>query len=99
MVKVLDAGEYAWKAVMIHTVLLERGFVFWADAGDRFRSVSALTMTLDHVKRKGFVSRYAGGMVKDSTHVQQLEYFGANRREILRLATCDASSVGFTLRR
>ncbi|KAG0600979.1 hypothetical protein M758_11G075400 [Ceratodon purpureus] len=95
----LGKGEYAWKAVMVHTVLLERGFVFWADAGDRFRTVSALTTTLTHLKRKGFVSRYSGGFVKDSTHVKQLEYFGANRREITNMPNCDASSVGFTLRR
>jgi hypothetical protein len=31
-------GEYAWKAVMIHTVLRERGLVLWADAGNRFLS-------------------------------------------------------------
>lgn len=84
---------------MIHTVLLERGFVFWADADDRFRSVSALTMTLSHLKRKGFASRYSGEHVKDSTHVKQLEYFWANRRDITDRSGCDASNVGFTLRR
>ncbi len=31
-------GEYAWKAVMIHRVLVERGFAHWQDAGCRFKT-------------------------------------------------------------
>ncbi|XP_024403622.1 uncharacterized protein [Physcomitrium patens] len=93
------SGEYAWKAIIMHTVLLERGFVYWANAGDRFRSANGLTSTLRHLERKGFTSRMSGGRVKDTTHVRQLEYFGANRRPITVMPNCDTSGIGFTLDR
>lgn len=83
----------------MHTVLLERGFVYWANAGDRFRSANGLTSTLRHLERKGFTSRMSGGRVKDTTHVRQLEYFGANRRPITVMPNCDTSGIGFTLDR
>lgn len=94
-----NAGEYAWKAIMVHTVLLERGFVYWADAGARFRTASALTDTLDYVKRNGFASRNSSGKVKDWCHVKQLEYLDANKPRLLKQPNCDASGIGFTLRR
>lgn len=90
-------GEYAWKAVMIHTVLLERGFVYWADAGDRFRTVDGLTHTFRNLKLKGFASRRSSGQVKQWCHPRQLEYFRANVARIRQLPNCDASGIGFTL--
>ncbi|KAG0569078.1 hypothetical protein KC19_6G064000 [Ceratodon purpureus] len=90
-------GEYAWKAVMIHTVLVERGFVYWADAGDRFKSVAGLTETLRNVKQNGFASRHSSGQVRTWTHPMQLEYFGANNDGVKKQLNCDASGIGFTL--
>lgn len=84
---------------MIHTVLVERGFVYWADAGDRFNSVAGLTQTLRSVKLKGFASRHSSGKVKAWTHPMQLEYFGANNDNVKRQLNCDASGIGFTLSR
>jgi hypothetical protein len=48
---------------MIHTVLLERGFVYWADAGERFETVDGLTHTFRNLKSKGFASRLTSGQV------------------------------------
>lgn len=84
---------------MIHTVLVERGFVYWADAGDRFKSVAGLTETLRNVKQKGFASRHSSGHVRDWTHPMQLDYFGANNHGIKKQPNCDASGIGFTLQR
>jgi len=82
---------------MIHTVLLERGFVYWADAGDRFKTVDGLTHTFRNLKLKGFASRRSSGQVKQWCHPRQLEYFRANVERIRQLPNCDASGIGFTL--
>lgn len=94
-----NAGEYAWKAVMIHTVLVDRGLIYWADAGARFKTSASLTSVLDHVRLKGFACRASSGTVKVWSHVRQLQFLRATKASITSMPNCDASGIGFSLKR
>jgi hypothetical protein len=91
-------GEYAWKAVMVHTVLRERGIVLWGDAGDRFHDAESLIGTLKILNSTGFVSRNSHGNVFTRTHILSLKYFRADVPEIWDRTNCEAAMVGFTLK-
>lgn len=95
---VLGAGEYAWKVVMIHTVLVERGLVLWTDAGDRFRTKASLTGTLDYIAEHGFATRRSDGGIGEWTHKEQLLYLRASHLD-MHSSNCDASAVGFSLKK
>ncbi|KAH9538094.1 hypothetical protein CY35_16G087200 [Sphagnum magellanicum] len=90
-------GEYAWKAVFIHTILVERGFVLWLDAGGRIVKPSALLNTLNWIKRYGFACRNSEGKVRHWTHLAQLKYFRADFDYLRQQRNCDGSRLGFTL--
>lgn len=92
-------GEYAWKAVMMHTVLRERGIVIWGDAGDRFHDSESLIETLKVLNSTGFVSRNSHGCVYTRTHPLALKYFRANIPAIWDMENCEAAMVGFTLKK
>lgn len=92
-------GEYAWKAVMVHTVLRERGIVIWGDAGDRFHDTESLIGTLRVLNATGFVSRNSHGFVYTRTHPLTLKYFRANIPAIWDMENCEAAMVGFTLKK
>ncbi|CAM6127302.1 unnamed protein product [Calypogeia fissa] len=92
-------GEYAWKAVMVHTVLRERGIVIWGDAGDRFHDSESLIDTLRVLNSTGFVSRTSHGFVYTRTHPLVLKYFRANIPSIWDMENCEAALVGFTLKK
>ena len=93
-----DTGEYAWKAVMIHKVLVERGFAHWQDAGCRFKTTASLTETLDYTAEHGFASRGSGGAIWDWTFPAQIQFLRAASIDT-STGNCDASSIGFTLER
>lgn len=90
-------GEYAWKAIMAHIVLRERGFVLWLDAGCRILTPVSLLESLDLVKGKGFGAHKSEGVIEQWTHAGQLKFFQADYRYIKRQRNCDASRMGFTL--
>ena len=92
------AGEYAWKAIMIHRVLVERGFVLWQDAGCRYTTAQSLVQSLDHISQHGFASRATSGSIKDWTFPAQLQFLRASTVDLSQ-SNCDGSSIGFTLKR
>ena len=94
----MGAGEYAWKAIMIHRVLVERGFVLWQDAGCRYTTTQSLIQSLDHISRHGFASRASSGSIKDWTFPAQLQFLRASTVDLSQ-SNCDGSSIGFTLKR
>jgi len=91
-------GEYAWKVVMIHTVLLERGLVLWTDAGDRFKTAEALTKTLNNIADNGFASRRSGGIISLWTHRGTIQYLRAMQLDLSK-TNCDGSAVGLSFKR
>ncbi len=91
-----NAGEYAWKAIFVHTVLLERGFVLWLDGGGRIVTPRALLNTLNWTKKNGFACCGSGDTVKDWTHPGELKYFQADFHYLREQENCDASRAGFT---
>ncbi|BFI36801.1 hypothetical protein MARPO_0166s0002 [Marchantia polymorpha] len=92
-------GEYAWKAIMVHTILRERGIAVWADAGDRFKDTDSLVETLKVLKATGFVSRKSHGTVWTRTHPLHLKFLRANLPGIWDQENCEAAIVGFTLKK
>ncbi|KAH9558679.1 hypothetical protein CY35_06G020000 [Sphagnum magellanicum] len=90
-------GEYAWKAIFVHTVLLERGFVLWLDGGGRIVTPTALLNTLNWTKKNGFACCGSGDTVKDWTHPGELKYFQADFQYLREQENCDASRAGFTV--
>jgi hypothetical protein len=92
-----NAGEYAWKAIFVHTVLLERGFVLWLDGGGRIVTPTALLNTLNWTKKNGFACCGSGDTVKDWTHPGELKYFQADFHYLREQENCDASRAGFTV--
>ena len=83
---------------MIHTVLVERGFAHWQDAGCRFKTTASLIETLDYTAKHGFASRGSSGHIWDWTFPAQLQFLRAARVDTSK-KNCDASSIGFTLER
>ncbi|KAL2612053.1 hypothetical protein R1flu_023745 [Riccia fluitans] len=91
-------GEYAWKVLIIHQVLLERGFVIWSDAGNRF-TLHGLVETLSNTFAHGFSSRTTIGVLPNWVHPGMLKYFRYNFHHNPPVPNCDGSSVGVTLDR
>jgi Protein of unknown function (DUF1647) len=62
-----DRGQYAWKPILIHEVLLEfGGLVLWLDAGDLV--LSPLARVWSFVARNALVSPRSSGTLRDWTH-------------------------------
>jgi hypothetical protein len=73
----INAGEYAWKPAIIHTVLHEctnsNEAIFWIDAG------CVLTNTLDNIRKELQTSKIytpvSQGTIKTWTHPKTLQHF------------------------
>ena len=84
---------------MAHTVLRERGLILWIDAGGRIVKPLALLQSLDYVKETGFGGQKSEGQVKRWTYPDQLKFFRADYRYLKKQRNCDASRIGFSLKR
>jgi hypothetical protein len=71
--------------------------VLWLDAGGRIVKPSALSNTLNWIKRYGFACRNSEGKVRHWTHLAQLKYFRADFDYLRQQRNCDGSRLGFTL--
>ncbi|KAL3698409.1 hypothetical protein R1sor_012485 [Riccia sorocarpa] len=89
-------GEYAWKVAIIHQILVERGFVIWSDAGNRF-TFHGLVETLNTTLAHGFTSRNTVGILPHWVHPGMLKYFRYNFHHDPPVPNCDGSSIGLTL--
>lgn len=89
-------GEYAWKVEIIHSVLVERGFVLWADAGGRF-TFHGLIESLNNTLAHGFANKNTVGVLPKWVHSGMLKYFRYNFHHNPPVPNCDGSGIGFTL--
>lgn len=71
----LNAGEYAWKPVIINNVLNEfKTSVCWLDGGNKV--TKPLTSLRKIIELYGFYSPFSKGIIADWTHPKTLESLG-----------------------
>jgi len=69
----INRGEYAWKPIIIHTMLEEfGGLVLWLDAGDLV--LADLNPIWDAIAKNGLLSVLSGATIRDWTHPGTLAY-------------------------
>jgi hypothetical protein len=90
----VNAGEYAWKPVIIHNVLEEfKGTVVWLDAGCKL--ASGLDRFRQSVAEHGMHSPRSPGEVHKWTHPSTLQYFDAEAtKDILNYRILSAGLFG-----
>jgi Protein of unknown function (DUF1647) len=72
----VNAGEYAWKPVILHDVLNEfKGCVCWMDAGNLIIKPLFWLRRITH--RIGMYSPHSSGLIADWTHPKTLEHLNA----------------------
>ncbi|MDX6747036.1 DUF1647 domain-containing protein [Polaribacter sp. PL03] len=72
-----NAGEYAWKPVIINNILNEfKTSVCWLDGGNKV--VKPLTSIRKLIEFYGFYSPFSKGIISDWTHPKTLDYIGVS---------------------
>lgn len=89
----VEAGEYAWKVVMIKRGLEEADVVIWMDGGDRLHG--ALGPVLEATKREGFYSGMSSGNLKQWSHPGMLDYFKVDPQHYY-YGNCNGAFLGFS---
>ena len=96
-----NAGEYAWKPVIVHDILHEfRSCICWMDAGNLV--TEPLTWIRKITVKGGFYSPISAGRISDWTHPKTLEYLGASNELLDRRnlsGACVAVSFDSTIAR
>ena len=70
-----NAGEYAWKPVIINSVLNEfKTSVCWLDGGNKV--MKPLTSIRKIIEVYGFYSPFSKGIISEWTHIKSLECLG-----------------------
>lgn len=88
-----NAGEYAWKPVIINDVLNEfKTSVCWLDGGNK------VTKPLDSLRKiielYGFYSPFSKGIISDWTHPKSLECLGvSDNKKILKQRNLNGACV------
>jgi|TARA_B110000902_G_C14094636_1_gene508266 hypothetical protein len=78
----VNAGEYAWKPVIINAVLNEfKTSVCWLDGGNKV--TKPLVLLRKVIEFYGFYSPFSKGIISDWTHPKSLEYLGVSDDENL----------------
>lgn len=68
------AGQYAWKPVIIKTVVDEHGAALWVDSGNRLGDMTKATAAMRHPS--GFFSPSSPGNIWRWVHAGMLAFFG-----------------------
>ena len=78
----VNDGEYAWKPIIIDTVLNEfKCSICWLDAGNvLIKKLETLRKVIEFF---GFYSPYSTGIIKDWTHQNSLKYLQVDTHENL----------------
>lgn len=89
----VNAGQYAWKPVIINDVLNEfKTSVCWLDGGNKL--TQPLTLLRKVVEYYGFYSPFSKGLVSDWTHIKTLEYLKVeNNRWLLKQRNLNGACV------
>lgn len=78
----INAGEYAWKPVIIEEVSKEvEGIILWCDSGNKI--VSSLENLYKIIEIQGIYSPTSSGDISRWTHPLTLQYFEINDSSIL----------------
>jgi hypothetical protein len=91
----INAGEYAWKPVCIHTVAAKYDFIFWIDAGCYLKN--SLLDEIQHALRYGIYASSTRGTLAEYTHPQTLDMIGVPESQKL-FSMRAASLIGFDLK-
>lgn len=73
-----NAGEYAWKPIIIKEMVDEFGKVLWLDSGNSVGKKDNLTFVKDQLDSVGFYSPHSVGSLAEWTHPKTLEHFGVH---------------------
>ena len=77
-----NAGEYAWKPVIINDVLNEfKTSICWLDGGNKVTKPLILLRKI--IEFYGFYSPFSKGIISDWTHPKSLECLGVSKNENL----------------
>jgi hypothetical protein len=97
----VNAGEYAWKPVIIADVIdrvraqAEARDVLWADAGCFFHAIDPIARRI--ADTAGLWVRPSAGTMREWTHPGMFEYLRADPVEFGDLRNADATLVGFAV--
>ncbi|APZ46774.1 hypothetical protein BW723_10980 [Polaribacter reichenbachii] len=89
----INAGEYAWKPVIINDVLNEfKTSVCWLDGGNKV--TKPLTLLRKVIEFYGFYSPFSKGKISDWTHPKSLEYLDVlNNKNLLKQKNLNGACV------
>jgi hypothetical protein len=96
-----EAGEYAWKPVIIKELADEFGKVLWLDSGNTINKRNNVTDILTALDTVGFYSPQSVGRLTDWTHPGMISYFKVPSEEQEswggqdQTQNCNGAVVGF----
>jgi hypothetical protein len=97
----INAGEYAWKPVIIEEVMNElgeeyKGELLWCDAGNKVNG--SLSFLIDIIKKNAIYSPISDGSISKWTHPKTLQSLQIHQRNpILRMRMRAGGFCGFDL--
>jgi len=96
-----NAGEYAWKPIIIKEMVDEFGSVLWLDSGNNLGKRDNLTFVKDQLDSVGFYSPHSVGSLAKWTHPKTLKHFGIHPDEVGLApyndkSNCNGAFVGFS---
>jgi hypothetical protein len=97
-----NAGEYAWKPAIIHSLLTEftadtqPEILFWMDAGNKL--VEKMDVVIEFVRKNKIYSDRSAGNIIDWTHPSTLQFMGVEKdADLLNEGNCNGACYGFYL--
>ena len=93
----VNAGEYAWKPVIIEEVSKEvNGVLIWMDAGTKI--IGSLEPLINIIREQGIYSPVSSGNVSKWTHIETQRYFDIqNDEEFLNRENRAGGILGYNL--
>ncbi|WP_298883524.1 DUF1647 domain-containing protein [uncultured Polaribacter sp.] len=78
----INAGEYAWKPIIINDILNEfKTSVCWLDGGNKV--MKPLKSLRKFIELYGFYSPFSKGLISDWTHQKSLEYLNVSNNNLI----------------
>lgn len=95
----INAGEYAWKPVIIEEVAKEiDGVLIWFDSGNKI--LDSLENLYKIIQKQSIYSPISSDIVSKWTHPLTLEYIGIDKHsKILKMYNRNGAAFGFNLKR